>query len=102
MKNNGCVGCHQIGQLATRTFPKAFLTRWVSSATPVEDLVRRIQSGQSGESMFNTLVTQLGAAPMEYFADWTDRVAKGELPRRQTNTAARNRTEYRRDHMGPA
>ena len=22
MKNNGCVGCHQLGQLSTRTFPK--------------------------------------------------------------------------------
>ena len=22
MKNNGCVGCHQLGQLATRTIPK--------------------------------------------------------------------------------
>ena len=21
MKNNGCVGCHQIGELSTRTFP---------------------------------------------------------------------------------
>ena len=21
MKSNGCVGCHQLGQLATRTFP---------------------------------------------------------------------------------
>ena len=46
----------------------------------VEAWFRRIQSGQSGESMFNTLVTQMGAAPMEYFADWTDRIAKGELP----------------------
>src|SRR5436190_2375146 len=23
MKNNGCIGCHQLGQLSTRTFPKA-------------------------------------------------------------------------------
>jgi hypothetical protein len=24
MKNNGCVGCHQLGQASTRTIPKAF------------------------------------------------------------------------------
>ena len=23
MKNNGCIGCHQLGQLSTRTFPKS-------------------------------------------------------------------------------
>ena len=26
MKNNGCIGCHQLGQLSTRTLPKAFGT----------------------------------------------------------------------------
>ena len=25
MKNNGCVGCHQLGQLSTRTIPEMFL-----------------------------------------------------------------------------
>src|SRR5713226_1793669 len=25
MKNNGCVGCHQLGQLATRTIPKFYM-----------------------------------------------------------------------------
>ena len=35
MKSNGCVGCHQMGQLATRTSPRTFPTRWASSATPL-------------------------------------------------------------------
>ena len=30
--------------------------------------------------MFDPLVKELGAAPFRYFADWTDRIAKGELP----------------------
>ena len=30
--------------------------------------------------MFNIAVKELGAAPIRYFADWTDRIAKGELP----------------------
>jgi hypothetical protein len=79
MKNNGCVGCHQMGQLSTRTFPKN-VPHPIKAPTPQEGWFRRIQSGQSGESMFNTLVNQLGGAPIKHFADWTDRIAKGELP----------------------
>ena len=80
VKSNGCIGCHQLGQLSTRTFPKDVPHPMGKFSNSVEAWFRRIQSGQSGESMFNTLVTQMGAAPMEYFADWTDRIAKGELP----------------------
>src|SRR5829696_7517170 len=32
MKNNGCVGCHQLGQLSTRTIPKFHLDRAKSHA----------------------------------------------------------------------
>ena len=44
-------------------------------------MVSPIQSGQAAELMFDPLVRELGAAPFRYFADWTDRIAKGELPR---------------------
>jgi hypothetical protein len=80
MKNNGCIGCHQLGQLSTRTFPKDVPFPMGKFANSQEAWFRRIQSGQSGESMFNQLVKELGAAPIRYFADWTDRIAKGELP----------------------
>ena len=30
--------------------------------------------------MINPLAGQLGGAPFKYFGDWTDRIAKGELP----------------------
>ncbi len=78
MKNNGCVGCHQLGQESTRTIPKAFLDEY-----PDHELAwqRRVQSGQAGESMVNILGNQLGGAPFKYFADWTQRIAKGELPK---------------------
>jgi hypothetical protein len=79
MKSNGCVGCHQMGQLSTRTFPKN-VPHPINMPTSQEGWFRRIQSGQSGETMFNTLVKQLGGAPIRYYADWTDRIAKGELP----------------------
>lgn len=52
MKNNGCVGSHQMGQLSTRTIPQS-LGKFPSSDVA---WLRRIQSGQSGESMFNTTV----------------------------------------------
>jgi hypothetical protein len=80
MKNNGCVGCHQMGQLATRTFPKEVPFPMGKFANSEEGWFRRIQSGQSGEQMFSQLVKNLGAAPIKYLADWTDRIAKGELP----------------------
>ncbi len=79
VKSNGCIGCHQLGQLSTRTFPKN-VPHPFKFATSEEGWFRRIQSGQSGESMFNTLVKELGGAPIRYYAEWTDRIAKGELP----------------------
>jgi hypothetical protein len=77
MKNNGCVGCHQLGQQSTRTFPQAF----ANLPTHEEAWMRRIQSGQAGESMVNIVAGQLNAEPLKYFADWTRRIAAGELPR---------------------
>jgi hypothetical protein len=80
MKINGCVNCHQLGTLATRTFPKNVPHSLGKFTTSEEAWFRRIQSGQGGETMFNIAVKELGAAPISYFADWTDRIAKGELP----------------------
>ena len=42
--------------------------------------MRRVQSGQAGEQMVEPLAGPLGGAPFKYFGDWTDRIAKGELP----------------------
>jgi hypothetical protein len=80
LKNNGCIGCHQLGQLSTRTFPKNVPHPLGAFATSEEAWFRRIQSGQSGEQMFTLLMKEFGGAPLDYFADWTDRIAKGELP----------------------
>src|SRR5215218_1659130 len=55
MKNNGCVGCHQLGQVSTRTIPTG-LGEYASHA---EAWVRRTQAGQSGELMVNILAGQL-------------------------------------------
>ena len=42
--------------------------------------MRRIQSGQAGEQMTNHACRQFRRRPLKYLGDWTDRVAKGELP----------------------
>jgi hypothetical protein len=77
MGNVDCVGCHQLGQEATRTVP-AQLGSFKSHA---DAWIRRVQSGQWGDAMTNRLAGQLGGVPFKYFGDWTERVAKGELPK---------------------
>jgi hypothetical protein len=71
-KSGGCWACHQLGNKATREIPKA-----LGSFESAHDAwVRRVQSGQAGTQMLNGL-NNLGAGA---FADWTDRIAGGELP----------------------
>ena len=77
MNNVDCIGCHQLGQESTRTIPAAF----GEFKTGEEAWMRRVSSGQTGEWMVNRLAGQLGSVPFKYFGDWTDRVAKGELPK---------------------
>jgi hypothetical protein len=76
VKNIGGSGGHQLGQLSTRTFPpglgefKSHEGAWI----------HRMQSGQSGEQMMNQLAGNFGGAPFTYYADWTQRIEKGERP----------------------
>jgi hypothetical protein len=76
LKTTGCMSCHALGTIGTRTIPKE-LGEFSSSAEAWE---RRIQSGQAMTQMVNVigrLDTQLA---FQLFADWTDRIAGGELP----------------------
>ncbi|MGE0816219.1 MAG: carboxypeptidase-like regulatory domain-containing protein [Vicinamibacterales bacterium] len=75
MKNTGCVGCHQLGQLSTRTIPPSLGT----FATGADAWRRRVRSGQAGPLMAGQL-NNLGDVAYERYGDWTDRIAKGELP----------------------
>ncbi|MDQ2640827.1 MAG: carboxypeptidase regulatory-like domain-containing protein [Pseudomonadota bacterium] len=76
VKNMGCVGCHQLGQLSTRTLPPS-LGKFNSSH---DAWLRRISSGQAGNNMIQIAAGTLGGLPLKYLSDWTDRVALGELP----------------------
>ena len=76
VNTDGCTGCHQMGGKATREIPKN-LGKFDNSAAAWE---RRIQSGQAGGGMslgFTRVGRQRAAA---MWADWTDRIAAGELP----------------------
>ena len=77
-KSNGCVGCHQMGNLATRTIPEA-LGSFSSAADAWE---RRVLSGQAGGGMARQL-DRFDGALLRVFADWTDRIEAGELPAAQ-------------------
>jgi len=76
MKNRDCIGCHQLGQLSTRTIPAA-LGQFKSGAEAWE---RRVQAGQASPFMVNPLAGKLGGVPFKYFGEWTDRIANGALP----------------------
>jgi hypothetical protein len=79
VKTNGCFTCHALGNKATRTIPKE-LGDFKSSA---EAWARRIQSGQAMTQMVNAIGRIDPQRAFKLFADWTDRIAAGELPASQ-------------------
>jgi hypothetical protein len=76
MKSGGCTACHQLGTKGTREIPKGLGTFHTSA----EAWERRIQSGQAGAQMAGGLNAMGKDRALAMFADWTDRIAGGELP----------------------
>jgi hypothetical protein len=76
LKSGGCTACHQLGTKGTRELPKNLGT-FPSSVAAWE---RRIQSGQAGQQMNGQLNTFGRSRVLAMFADWTDRIAAGEMP----------------------
>ena len=76
IKSGTCTACHQIGTKGTREIPAMFKTLPTSTA----QWERRVQSGQAGAGMLAN-VGRLGhQRTIRMFADWTDRIAAGEVP----------------------
>src|SRR5881397_1856728 len=76
VNTDGCTGCHQLGNKATREIPTSLGT-FESSA---EAWDRRIQSGQAGGTM-SARFNQVGRSrALAMYADWTDQLTKGKLP----------------------
>jgi hypothetical protein len=76
LKSGGCTACHQLGTIGTREIPKTLGT-FPSSAAAWE---RRVQSGQAGGQMMGGITNMGKERTFAVLADWTDRIAKGEVP----------------------
>jgi len=76
IKSGGCTSCHQLGTRGTREIPKELGTFASSTAA----WQRRLQSGQAGADMVRTLGNFGPDRALKQFADWTDRIAAGEVP----------------------
>ena len=74
--SNGCIGCHQLGGEGTR-YLSPNLGHFDSST---DAWIRRVQSGQASGSMVSTMGRFDTERAFALYADWTDRIAKGELP----------------------
>jgi hypothetical protein len=75
VKTNGCNGCHAMGTPGTRTMPKDF-----AHMKSPDAWARRIQSGQALPQMARDINRVDPQRALALFADWTDRIAAGELP----------------------
>ncbi len=75
IKNNACLGCHQMGSKGTRELNPALGT----FKNSVEAWAQRLKAGQAGGGMPG-MVSQMGPRALQMFADWTDRIAAGEVP----------------------
>lgn len=76
VKSGTCLACHQLGSKGTREFQPS-LGKFKSSQDAWE---RRLQSGQAGGTMVSTLHQVGREEVLRMFADWTDRIANGEVP----------------------
>lgn len=76
IKSGTCMACHGLGSLGTRELPEG-LRGFASSEQAWE---RRLQSGQAGGNMISALVQIGRERTLKMFADWTDRIAAGEIP----------------------
>lgn len=77
LKTTGCEACHQLGDKATREIPAAYKNLGSSAAS----WDRRIRSGQDGPQMARFAAPFGRDKALQFFADWTDRIANGEYPK---------------------
>src|SRR5215212_7317014 len=76
IKSGTCTACHQLGTKGTREVPAMFKSLPTSTA----QWERRVQSGQAGAQMLANIGRLGHQRTMRMFADWTDRIAAGEVP----------------------
>ena len=72
----GCQLCHQLGNQLTRSIGHMSKLGFKSS---LEAWDHRVKTGQRGSEM-DGMMRRLGPRALKMYADWTDRIAAGELP----------------------
>ncbi len=77
VNTDGCTGCHQMGDKATREIPQSIVDETADSKA-AWDL--RVKAGQAGAGMSFRMDAVGRDRALEMYANWTDRVANGELP----------------------
>jgi len=76
---SGCNFCHQLGNNLTRTLDDVYKGD-PAVKTPLEAWDRRLKGGVRGNAMYGTLGTMGSPGTLNVLADWSDRIAKGEVP----------------------
>ena len=75
VSTTACTSCHQMGDKATREF-----SEYTVDVDHIRAWDQRVQTGQNGPLMSSEM-TQLGRRrALQVFADWTSRIAAGEVP----------------------
>jgi len=73
---NSCQSCHALGSAGVRKVPEIFSKEGDS----FKAWAKRTQAGQAMTNMALTLGNMGAERALKQFADWTDRIAAGELP----------------------
>ena len=75
LKSGTCWSCHALGTRATREIPAA-----LDAMSATDAWQRRILSGQAGGNMMQGMSALGMGRALAMFADWSTRIAKGEVP----------------------
>src|SRR6267143_2440402 len=76
IKTGACQSCHALGTPGMRTLPEFF----ASQGNSVEAWRERLKSGSAMALMARDIGRLDGERAIKLFAEWTDRIAAGELP----------------------
>src|SRR5262249_39102802 len=75
-----CQSCDALGSKGIRTFQPEWEPSEKSTQASIQAWTRRLEAGQARTNMAVTLNRFGAQKALAVFADWTDRIAAGELP----------------------
>src|SRR3954462_1304636 len=78
IKSGACQSCHAIGTPGMRKVPELFMK--MGNGSSHEAWRHRLRAGSAQALMARDISRLDGERAIANFADWTDRIAKGELP----------------------